>query len=73
MHKHIPYTPLSIGKPTANNSVYILDEYLQTVPTGTPGVMWAGGNGISKGYLGLDELTSKRYLTDPFLPGRYVY
>ncbi|KAK0246114.1 AMP-binding protein [Armillaria nabsnona] len=73
MHKHIPYTPLSVGKPTANNSVYILDEYLQPVPTGTPGVMWAGGNGISKGYLGLDELTSKRYLTDPFLPGRKMY
>ncbi|KAG7453202.1 AMP-binding protein [Guyanagaster necrorhizus] len=39
MHKHVPYTPLSIGKPTANNSVYILDEFLQPVPFGTPGVM----------------------------------
>ncbi|KAK0233501.1 AMP-binding protein [Armillaria fumosa] len=73
MHKHIPYTPLSIGKPTANNSVYILDEYLQPVPTGTPGAMWAGGNDISKGYLGLDELISKRYLTDPFLQGSKMY
>lgn len=73
MHKHIPFTPLSIGKPTANNSVYILDEYMQPVPAGTPGVMWAGGKGISKGYLSLDELTSKRYLTDPFLQGSKMY
>ncbi|PBK92167.1 acetyl-CoA synthetase-like protein [Armillaria gallica] len=73
MHKHIPYTPLSIGKPTANNSVYILDELLQPVPFGTAGVMWAGGKGISKGYLGLEELTSQRYLKDPFLPGGTMY
>ncbi len=34
--------------------------------------MWAGGKGISKGYLGLEELTSQRYLKDPFLPGGQV-
>ncbi|KAK0212738.1 AMP-binding protein [Desarmillaria ectypa] len=52
MHKHIPNTPLSIGKPTENNTVYILDEYLRPV---------------SKGYLELDELTAKRFLPDPYL------
>ncbi|PBK91593.1 AMP-binding protein [Armillaria gallica] len=67
MHKHIPNTPLSIGKPTANNTVYILDEYLRPVPFGAPGVMWAGGKGVSKGYLGLDELTAKRFLPDPYV------
>ncbi|KAK0461162.1 AMP-binding protein [Desarmillaria tabescens] len=67
MHKHVPNTPLSIGRLTANNTVYILDEYLQSVPFGTPGVMWAGGKGVSKGYLGLDDLTAKRFLPDPYL------
>lgn len=73
MHKHVPNTPLSIGKPTANNTVYILDEYLRPVPFGAPGVMWAGGKGVSKGYLGLDELTAKRFLPDPYVSdGGYV-
>lgn len=67
MHKHVPNTPLSIGKPTPNNTVYILDEYLRPVPFGVPGVMWAGGKGVSKGYLGLDELTAKRFLPDPYV------
>ncbi|KAK0485905.1 amino acid adenylation domain-containing protein [Armillaria novae-zelandiae] len=53
MHRHIPNTPLSIGKPTPNNTVYILDEYLRPVPFGAPGVMWAGGKG--------------RFLPDPYV------
>ncbi|KAK0208626.1 hypothetical protein DFS33DRAFT_461476 [Desarmillaria ectypa] len=35
MHKHIIYTPLSIGKQTVNNGVHIIDEYLQPVPVGS--------------------------------------
>ncbi|KAK0185262.1 AMP-binding protein [Armillaria mellea] len=72
MHRHVPNTTLSIGKPTPNNSIYILDEYLRPVPVGTTGIMWAGGDGVSKGYLGLDDLTSKRFLADPFFKGGYV-
>ncbi|KAG7451747.1 acetyl-CoA synthetase-like protein [Guyanagaster necrorhizus] len=73
MHRHIPHTALSIGKPTPNNSVYILDDYLRPVPVGTAGIMWAGGDGVSKGYLGLDDLTSQRFLADPFRGGRKMY
>ncbi|KAK0450566.1 AMP-binding protein [Desarmillaria tabescens] len=69
MHRHIPNTILSIGKPTPNNNVYILDDYLRPVPVGVVGIMWAGGDGVSKGYLGLDDLTSKRFLADPFRGG----
>lgn len=69
MHCHVPNTALSIGKPTPNNSIYILDDYLRPVPVGTTGIMWAGGDGVSKGYLGLDDLTSKRFLADPFRGG----
>ncbi|PBK60927.1 acetyl-CoA synthetase-like protein [Armillaria solidipes] len=69
MHCHVPNTALSIGKPTPNNSIYILDDYLRPVPVGATGIMWAGGDGVSKGYLGLDDLTSKRFLADPFRGG----
>jgi amino acid adenylation domain-containing protein len=66
MHKHIPGGPLTIGTPTPNNTVYVLDEDLQPVPVGEPGVMWAGGRGISRGYIGLPEVTAAKYKLDPF-------
>lgn len=66
MHKHVPRAPLSIGAPTPNNSVYILDDDLEPVAMGSPGVMWAGGLGVSRGYVGLPERTAERYLSDKF-------
>lgn len=66
MQLHVPGQPLSIGKPTPNNNVYILDEYLQPLPIGHVGVMWAGGAGITRGYLNLTQITAERYKPDPF-------
>ncbi|KAI0702917.1 putative nonribosomal peptide synthetase [Cytidiella melzeri] len=63
---HVAGQPLSIGKPTPNNSIYILDENMKAVSIGKPGVMWAGGVGISRGYVGLPERTAERYRRDPF-------
>ena len=67
VHPHVPETPLNIGRPTPNNTVYILDENMNPLPIGQPGVMWAGGAGISEGYLNLPQKTSERYKPDPFL------
>ena len=36
------------------------------VSIGEPGIMWAGGGGISRGYVGLPEKTAERYKLDPF-------
>ena len=72
MHRHTLGTPLTIGQPTPNNNVYVLDEDLQPVPLGEVGVMWAGGAGTSAGYVNLPELTQSRYLADPFVDG-YVH
>ncbi|EMD40260.1 secondary metabolism protein [Gelatoporia subvermispora B] len=58
---------LTIGAPTPNNNVYVLDEDLNPVPIGEPGIMWAGGAGISRGYVNLPEKTRERYRTDPFV------
>lgn len=66
MHKHIPGDTLSIGRPTPNNNVYILDENEEPVPVGEPGVMWGGGHGISRGYVGLPEKTAEKYKLDKF-------
>lgn len=66
MHLHVPGEPLSIGKPTPNNRVYMLDEDEKEVAVGETGVMWAGGSGVSKGYVHLPEKTAEKYRRDPF-------
>jgi non-ribosomal peptide synthetase component F len=73
MHKHTPGNYISIGKPTPNNSVYILDQWLKPVQIGERGAIWAGGRGVSRGYLGLPELTSQRYVYDKFADDGLVY
>jgi amino acid adenylation domain-containing protein len=60
---------LTIGKPTPNNSVYILNEDLSPCAIGEIGEMWAGGDCVSLGYIGNAELTEERYKDDPFLGG----
>ncbi|KAI0030425.1 nonribosomal peptide synthetase 12 [Vararia minispora EC-137] len=63
---HLSGTKVSIGRPTPNNNVYILDESMRPVPVGEPGIMWAGGAGISKGYVNLPDKTGERYKNDIF-------
>lgn len=66
MHLHQPGRELTIGKPTPNNNVYILDSDLNLVKDGETGLMWAGGLGISRGYINLPDKTAQVYLRDPF-------
>ncbi|KAK6225436.1 AMP-binding enzyme [Colletotrichum tabaci] len=66
MHLHQPGETLTIGKPTPNNTVYVLDSDGKALGFGEPGVMWAGGHGISRGYVSLPEKTAERYKLDPF-------
>jgi len=62
---------ISIGAPTPNNTVYILDENLQPCAIGEVGEMWAGGAGVTQGYLNNSSLTEQRYQADPFLGGKH--
>ncbi|KAH8104625.1 nonribosomal peptide synthetase 12, partial [Cristinia sonorae] len=74
MQLHTPGKPISIGSPTPNNNVYILDDYMKAVPIGHPGIMWAGGAGISRGYVNLPDKTSERYKPDVFVnDGSYMF
>ncbi|PSN65395.1 acetyl-CoA synthetase-like protein [Corynespora cassiicola Philippines] len=65
-HRHTPGAPLSIGKPLPNTTAYILDDDENPVPFGSKGSMWVAGAGVSRGYINLPELTSKRYKLDRF-------
>ncbi|KAG9232223.1 hypothetical protein BJ875DRAFT_497659 [Amylocarpus encephaloides] len=66
MKLHKPGQPLSIGPPNPNTNVYILDDYDNPLPIGQVGVMWAGGKCVSRGYVGMPELTSKKFKYDKF-------
>lgn len=68
MYPHNRDAPiLTIGKPTPNNTVYILDENGKACGIGETGEMWAGGQCVTAGYLKNPELTVQRYHYDPFL------
>lgn len=62
---------LTIGRPTPNNTVYVLDADRRPLPIGEIGEMWAGGDCVSEGYLGNDALNAERYALDPFLGPSY--
>ncbi|MBC9929271.1 non-ribosomal peptide synthetase [Chitinophaga qingshengii] len=68
-----PAAVLPIGRPLANQCIYILDEHLNVQPPGIAGEIYIGGEGVSRGYQGKKELTLDRFLPDPFRAGKMMY
>lgn len=62
-----------IGKAITNVDLYVLDEDMNKVPDGTSGELFIGGDCIARGYLYNEELTSERFIPDPFKEGGRLY
>ncbi|UCH92860.1 MAG: AMP-binding protein [Candidatus Aminicenantes bacterium] len=77
-------TVVPIGKPIANNRVYILSGDLQPMPIGTPGEIYIAGDSVARGYINKPGLTGEKFDHDLWdyqddqdkrkkLPGKRIY
>jgi bacitracin synthase 3 len=63
----------TIGKPIDNYRVYIVDRYCRLVPVGVCGELCIGGASVGLGYLNRPELTSDRFIKNPYRKGERLY
>jgi amino acid adenylation domain-containing protein len=55
-----------IGRPIANTEVYVLNAQGTLAPLGDVGELYVGGDCLAKGYLNRPELTSEKFIANPF-------
>ncbi len=63
----IPY-----GKPLANQTMHVFNQWLEPSPVGVTGEIHIGGVGVAQGYLGDPGRTAERFLVHP-VTGERVY
>ena len=72
---HAPRQGISIGRPIANTSVWVLDANGLPCPIGVAGELCIGGSGVALGYHEREALTADRFVVDPWRhePGARLY
>jgi amino acid adenylation domain-containing protein len=70
-----PGEPIPIGRPIDDTSVYVLSADRTLLPLGVTGELYIGGANVARGYHGRADLTSERFVPDPFSgsPGARMY
>ncbi len=62
-----------IGKPIENVKVYILDEFLNVLPTGAIGEICVSGDCVSAGYTNTSQEFAVKFIDNPFLNGERIF
>ena len=62
-----------IGHPIDNMRIFVMNRDLKIVPTNVVGEIYTSGIGISQGYINSPELTSEKYIINPYVPGELMY
>ncbi|HMO29975.1 Pls/PosA family non-ribosomal peptide synthetase [Enterovirga sp.] len=61
-----PGAAVTIGRPIANYTAYVVAEDGRLLGPGEQGELWIGGPGVAKGYLKRPELTAEKFVANPF-------
>lgn len=62
-----------IGDPIPTLSCYVLDQDLKPVTIGVIGELCVGGAGVARGYHNRPDLTSEKFVVNPFHPEERIY
>ena len=58
--------PVHLGGPIPGTGLMVLDARLHPVPVGMNGELYVSGAALARGYLNRPDLTSERFVADPF-------
>ncbi len=73
MHRAPDGDRMPLGPAVQNVNVYVVDEHLNPVPLGAPGLIAFSGVCVGRGYVNDPERTRAAYMADPHRPGQRLY
>ncbi|MCP4157819.1 MAG: amino acid adenylation domain-containing protein, partial [bacterium] len=62
---------VTLGTPIDNIQCLVMDKYRNLLPVGVTGELFIAGAGVSRGYLNRPELTTEKFIKNPFPDNRY--